>query len=69
MAEKSYLTNHDAIKSYTDLNHVDLNVHGHIWKNIIDSHPFNQAVSLMWNNTHLLLILIIAFCIFTDLFD
>lgn len=44
MAEKSYMTNHDPVKSFTNLNYVDLNTHEKIWKNIIDSHPFNQAV-------------------------
>lgn len=44
MSEKSYLVNHEAIKSYVDLNYVDLEAHQHIWKNIIDTHPFNQAV-------------------------
>jgi hypothetical protein len=44
MSEKSYLVNHEPIKSYTDLNYVHLNSHEHVWKNIIDTHPFNQAV-------------------------
>lgn len=46
MSEKSYLASVDSTKSYADLNYIDLNAHQHIWKNIIDAHPFNQAVSL-----------------------
>lgn len=46
MANKSYLPNNEAVKSYADLNYLDLNKHENVWKNIIDSHPFNQAVSL-----------------------
>ncbi|GAA5803679.1 hypothetical protein HPULCUR_009162 [Helicostylum pulchrum] len=46
MAEKSYMTNHDSVKSFTNLNYVDLNTHEKIWKNIIDSHAFNQAVTV-----------------------
>lgn len=41
------MINHEQVKSYTDLNYVDLNKHEAIWKNIIDSHPFNQAVSTL----------------------
>lgn len=44
MAEKSYMTNHDSVKSFTNLNYLNLDTHENIWKNIIDSHPFNQAV-------------------------
>lgn len=44
MSEKSYITNYDPIKSFVNLNLVNLNTHETIWKNVIDSHPFNQAV-------------------------
>lgn len=44
MSEKSYLTNAESLKSYTDLNYLDLDEHETLWKKIIDTHSFNQAV-------------------------
>lgn len=45
MSEKTYLPNDEPLKSYADINYLDLDQHQHIWKHIIDSHPFNRAVS------------------------
>lgn len=46
MSEKTYLPNDEPLKSYSDINYLDLDQHQHIWKRIIDSHPFNRAVSI-----------------------
>jgi hypothetical protein len=46
MSEKTYLPNDEPLKSYSDINYLDLEQHQHIWKRIIDSHPFNQSVKI-----------------------
>lgn len=46
MSEKTYLPNDEPLKSYSDINYLDLDQHQHIWKRIIDSHPFNQSVRI-----------------------
>lgn len=46
MSQNTYISNDEPLKSYTDLNYIDLSKHETIWKNIVDSHPFNQTVNL-----------------------
>ncbi|KAL9537069.1 hypothetical protein MBANPS3_012113 [Mucor bainieri] len=46
MSEKTYLPNDEPLKSYADVNYLDLDQHQHIWKHIIDSHPFNRALTV-----------------------
>ncbi|KAG1145676.1 hypothetical protein G6F37_005268 [Rhizopus arrhizus] len=46
MSQNTYISNDEPLKSYTDLNYIHLSKHETIWKNIVDSHPFNQALTV-----------------------
>ncbi|CEP17497.1 hypothetical protein [Parasitella parasitica] len=46
MSGKTYLPKDEPLKSHADINYLDLDQHQHIWKQVIDSHPFNQALAI-----------------------
>ncbi|KAI8973617.1 ribonuclease P 40kDa subunit-domain-containing protein [Mycotypha africana] len=46
MAEKTYFFNQEVTKSHVDLNYLDLDQHEQLWKHVIDTHPFNKALSV-----------------------
>lgn len=56
MSQKTYIANDESLKSFADLNYLDLAKHESIWKNMIDTHPFNQAVNAIaiYNKSYLL---------------
>ena len=70
MSQNTYISNDEPLKSYTDLNYIHLSKHETIWKNIVDSHPFNQAVNLNMPLciTWALINYILVNCILTNMF-